>query len=199
MHMKFSHRLFKEHLDDGEKIIEIAHRHILVLKLSIAKTMAFGIFTPILLYVLFPKGLLIFLIWGGVGVAGLIYHWFDWYYDVWLLTNHGVVDIEYNGIFDMTSTRIDYHMIEGTSYTIKGLIQTMFNYGDITIDKLGAQTSVVLKDAAAPKKLEKKVMSYQERYVYDKSVRDHNALKGMLSEMIAYHVQNEKVKVPKKD
>ncbi len=197
--MKFRDRLFAGHLDDGERILDIAHKHILVLKINSAKTLFFGILMPILGYYLFPQLPLVFVIWGAVGVFGLIYHFVDWFYDAWLLTNVGVIDIERNGFFDVTSTRIDYHMIEGISYNIKGIIPTLFNYGDITIDKLGAKTSVGLIDASNPRKLERLVMKYQEKYVFERSVRDHDALKNMLSEMIAYHIQNKKVKIPKRD
>ncbi|MFH1284368.1 MAG: hypothetical protein ABIH78_02145 [Candidatus Peregrinibacteria bacterium] len=193
------HRLFKSFLDDGEKIVNVAHRHIIILKIDSAKTLFFGIILPIVGYFIFPEFLLAFVIWGAVGVFGLFYHFVDWYYDAWLLTNLGVVDIERNGFFDVTTTRIEYHMMEGSSYTVKGFLQTLFNYGDITIDKLGSQTKVILKDAASPKKLERLVMRCQEKYVYDRSIRDHNALKNMLSDMIAYHVQNKKVENKRKD
>ena len=197
--MKFRHRLFAGYLDDGERILHIAHRHVLIFKFAAAKTAAIGLFAPTLLYIIFPKALILWLLWLMVGVIGMIYHFIDWYFDCWILTNMGVVDIERNGLFDVTTTRIDYHMIEGIAYTIRGVIPTIFSYGDITIDKLGAKTSVMLKDAARPKRLERKVMKYQERYVYDRSVRDHQALKTMLSDMIAYHVHNDKVDNPRDD
>ncbi len=110
-----------------------------------------------------------------------------------------MVDVERNGLFDITATRVEYHMMEGMSYTIKGVLPTFLNYGDITVDKLGAQTFVVLKDASRPKKLERLVMKYQEQFVSERSVRDQHALKGMLSDMIAYHVQNDKIDSSKKD
>ena len=197
--MKLGHRLFNTHTDDGEKILSIAHRHILIFKFDAAKTFFFGIMLPAFFYYMFPQFWLAFAIWGGVGFFGIVYHFIDWFYDAWILTDSGVIDIERNGLFDVTSTRIDYHMIEGIAYTIKGVIPTLFNYGDITIDKLGAKTSVKLIDAASSKKLERLVMKYQEKYVFERSVRDHSALKDMLSEMIAYHVHNKKVKVPKRD
>jgi len=196
--MKFGHRFFKNHLDDGEEILDVWHRHLLVFKIAVAKTAFFGLVLPVVFYYLFPQFLLVSLIWGFVGFMGGLYHFFDWYFDVWILTTTGVIDIEYNGFFDMTSTRIEYHMIEGIEYQIKGFVRTVFNYGDVTIDKLGASTSVVLKDARSPKKLEKLVLTLQDRFVYDRSVRDHHALKDMLSEMIAYHVQNNKIDVKNK-
>ncbi len=189
--MNLANRLFASYLDEGERILHVAHRHILIFKVAAAKTTFFGIIIPIIGYFIFPQFLIGFSIWTAVGVFGYFYHFLDWYFDVWVLTNTGVIDIERDGMFDVTTTRIDYHMIEGISYTIKGVMQTIFNYGNITIDKLGAKTSVILLEAASPRKLERIVMRYQEQYIYERSVRDHQALKTMLSDMIAYHVHNQ--------
>lgn len=198
--MKFRERIFSSYLDEGEKIIHIAHRHIIIFKFDAAKPFFFGIVIPSVLYLFFPQGLPLFVLWWVGGLLGIFYYFIDWYYDAWLLTNFGVVDIERNGLFDITATRVEYHMMEGMAYTIKGVIPTVFNYGDITVDKLGAQTFVVLKDASSPKKLERLVMKLQEKYVYERSVRDHHTLKGMLSDMIAYHhVQNEKLDPKRKE
>lgn len=199
MKKKKKYYFYRSYLDDGERILHVAHRHLLILKLASAKTAFFGIIIPLFGYLLFPQILGIFVIWWGIGAVGLLYHFIDWYFDVWLLTNYGVIDIERNGLIDVTSTRIEYHMIEGLSFTIRGWLPTIFNYGDITIDKLGAKTSVVLKDATNPKRLERRVLQYQEKYVYEKSVRDHHQLKDMLSEMIAYHVTGDKIKSSKSD
>jgi len=190
---KKSYPLFNSFLDEGEVIMDIVHRSLIVFYNDSAKVLFFGIFLPILGYWIFPSLALGFIIWGLVGLFGMVYHFIDYYYDVWILTNVGVIDIDRKGIFDITTTRIEYHMIEGTSYNIKGFVQTMFQFGDITIDKLGAQTSVVLKDAINPRQLERKVMQYQDQFISQKSFRDHNALKDMLSNMIAYHVQSGKV------
>lgn len=194
--MKLRHYIFSSHLDEGEKILEVAHRHALVLKFDSFKTFMFGVIFPTLLYLIFPQALFICIVWWVIGFMGMLYHFIDWYFDAWLITNMGVIDIERNGLWERSSTRIEYHMIEGIGYTIKGFLQTIFNYGDITIDKLGAQTSVVLRDASSPKKVERKIMKYQEKFVSSKSIRDHGALKDMLSEMIAYHVQNGKIADP---
>lgn len=193
--MKFKDRVFSRFLDDGERVLHVAHRHIVVYFELVYKSFFFGICVPFGLYLLFPGLLPAWGIWGAMGVFGLIYHFLDWYFDVWLMTNVGVVDIERNGFFDISSTRIEYHMIEGAAYAIKGFWPTVLNYGDVTVDKLGGQTSIVLKDASRPKRLEGIVGKYQEKYVASRSVRDHQALKNMLSEMIAYHAQNKKINI----
>ena len=193
--MKFKkNKLFNRFIDDGEKILYIAHRHILIFKISSAKTIAFGLLLPFMIYIIFPQTLLFAIIWASAGFLRVIYHFIDWYYDVWILTDSGIIDIERNGVFDITATRVEYHMMEGISYNIKGFIPTILKYGEITIDKLGAQTALVLKDASNPKKLERRILGYQEKFVHSKSVRDHESLKGMLADMISYHVQNGKIK-----
>lgn len=190
---------YSRYLDDGEKIVDVAHRHILTLKIHASKTMFFGIVLPIIFYLFFPGAWFVSVLWVCVGIFGLFKHFIDWYFDCWLLTTYGVVDLDREGLFSMTSTRVEYHMIEGISYTVKGFWNTMMNVGDITIDKLGAKTSVVLLDAAHPQELERKIMDFQEKYVAERSVRDHQALKDMLADMIAYHVQNNKVDLRNKD
>lgn len=184
---------FSRYLDDGEEILEVAHRHILVLKVDSAKVSFFGLLIPIFLYWVFPAGILFWGLWAVIGLFALFDKYISWYFDAWLLTNVGIIDLDRDGFFDFSSTRLDYHLIEGVSYTVKGVLQTIFNYGDMTVDKLGTKTTVMLHDAANPKALERKIIAYQEKYVNSKSIRDHDALKGMLSEMIAYHVQNGKV------
>lgn len=188
---------FRKYMDDGERIVDIAHRHVLVYKINAAKTGFFGLTLPLVLYFfIFQDAEIFFGIWVFAGLVGLLYHFITWYFDVWILTNFGVIDVDREGFFNMTSTRIEYHMIEGISYTIKGFWKTVFNYGDITIDKLGSKTSVILLDAANPKWIERKVMEYQERFISEKSIRDHHALKTMLADMIAYHVQTGKIDLP---
>lgn len=184
---------FSKFLDDDERVLHVAHRHILVFAYDSGKTFFFGLVIPALMYWAFPNLFLAWGIWGAVGLFGIFYHFIDWYFDVWLLTNVGVIDIDRNGFFDITSTRIEYHMMEGVSYTIRGFWRTIFNFGDVTIDKLGAQTSVALEDSVHPKRLESRILEYQDKYVTSRSIRDHQALKNMLSEMIAYHVQNKKI------
>lgn len=193
--MRLRDRIFSRFLDDGERVLSVAHRHSFVFAKAVFKVFVFGIVIPALLYVLFPGLATAWIIWGAVGLFGMTYRFMDWYFDVWLLTNFGVVDIERNGFFDITSSRIEYHMIEGISYTVKGFWQTIFNYGDVTIDKMGGQTSIVLRDSVRPKKLEALIAKYQDKYVANRSVRDHQALKNMLSEMIAYHAQSKRIDV----
>lgn len=196
---RFRNYLFRNYLDkdNDEKIIEVAHKHIILLKYSAGKVILLGIVVPIILYLLFPyrQVAVISVVWGFIGLVGVLYHFVDWYFDVWLITNQGVVSVTRNGFFDVTTQRIDYHLIEDISYQIKGVLRTMLNFGDITIDRMSANTSIVLCDAANPKKLERKINAYRDKFVNERSVRDHEQLKTMLADMIAYHATSGKIRI----
>lgn len=190
---KIRNYLFRNFLDEDEVILDLAHSHIIILKYALLKPLFFGIAIPVIIYFAFPipQIALVAIIWGLVGLYGIILKVIDWYYDVWIMTNSGVIAVHRNGYFDISTQRIDYHLIDDISYQIKGFAAMMLDFGDITIDKMVASVSVVLKDAPHPKKLERKITQYKERFVSDKTIRDHDELKTLLADMISAHVHKK--------
>lgn len=187
--MKIRYLLYNRHLDEGEEIFDVVRRHWLILKLKIWKSTTFGIIPPIVIFYFFPLFFIVCLVWLIAGVVHFVIKYMEWYYDCLLITNVGIIDIERRGIFDNTSKRIEYHMIDGISYTIQGFLPTVLNYGDIVIDKMGMGLQINLSDAANPRKVDRTIMKHQEEYIRGKSFTDHETLKGMLAEMIATHAK----------
>ncbi|MBT3865170.1 hypothetical protein HOE67_04915 [Candidatus Peregrinibacteria bacterium] len=181
--------LYRRHLDEGEEIHDIAYRHWLILKKKVWQPFTFALIPPVVIMFFLPYLWPLLLIWFLVGVTWYILKFFEWYYDCLLITNVGIIDIERRGVFDNTSKRIEYHMIDGVSYTIQGFVPTLLNYGDLVIDKLGAGMQINLQDAGNPRRVDRSIMKYQEKFLKSKSYTDHEALKGMLAEMIANHAQ----------
>ena len=85
--MKFRDRIFVSYLDDGEKILHVAHKHLIVFKFDSLKPTFFGLVIPLILYLFFPQVWPVFLLWGFIGALGVMYVFYDWYCDAWLLTN----------------------------------------------------------------------------------------------------------------
>jgi len=191
--MKFSHLLFKSHLEEDEKIFEILHRHPYVYFRDSFKVLFFGVLIPVAGYFVFPQLIFIFFVWAVIGLIGMMYHFLDWYFDVWIITDLGVIDIEVNGMFDKNAKRVEYTAIDALGYKINGIMATILNFGDVTIDTMGTHMSLILKEAPHPKSIEKLVVKYQEKSVEDSSFHDHEALKDMLAGMIAYHAKNNKI------
>jgi len=187
--MRLKYWLYNSHLEEGEEILFVAHRHWLILKQKVWKAFFFGVIPPVGLFYFFPAFWPIFVIWLSVGVFAYFMKFLEWAFDCLLVTNLGVIDVERNGIFDNTSKRLEYESIDGVSYILKGFLPTVLNYGDIVVDKMGSDISINLKDAANPRAATKRMMEYQEKYINGKSFTDHEALKGMLADMIASHVK----------
>ena len=193
--MKFRHVFYQRHLDDGEIILHVARRHWLILKIKIWKATTFGMILPFLLFLLFPMFFIVSLIWFILGVTKFTLKYFEWHHDCLLITNLGIIDIERRGLFYNVSKRIEYHMMDGISYSIQGFLATLLNYGDVVIDKMGSGVQINLEDAANPRGLDRVIMRYQEKFVREKSFTDHETLKGMLAEMISTHAQQGGVEV----
>lgn len=187
--MSLQSYFFNGYLEKDEKIMFVAHRHILIVKIETSKISLVGFIVPAVIWFLMPMLKIFMLMWMFIGLIKLLYELYGWYYDVWLITDRGVIDVKSSSLFDVSTTRVEYHMIEGVSYTISGFLKTIFNFGDLILEKIGSGTSVKLEDAADPKKVEGKILKYQEEYMGKKSYRDHKTLKHLLGDMIHSHVK----------
>lgn len=183
--------LFAPYLEPGEKVLHVFHRHPFVMLGDMLRIAFFGFAIPLFLYALFPEFVLFFALWMGISLIRVVYVLFNWYHDAFLVTNVSLLHVEWNGFFDRVSSRLEYQNIEGTSSEIRGFRRTLFNYGQLTIQ--GANISLVLKDAINPKKSEKQIMMYQEKFVTDQNLKDSGTLKNLLTSMLRHHAKTEGV------
>jgi hypothetical protein len=181
--------IFSDYLEDGEDILWVCHRHpVVMLKDSLRILVVHGGACAVLWF-FFPQLLIIYGIWAFVGLIRLFFVIQDWYYDAWLLTNMGIIGVEWTGFWDRSSARVEYPSVEGISYTLKGFWQTMMNYGDVTLAKFGGPSTITLKEAMNPKKMEKYVLKYQEKFMTSKNFQDQEVLKQLLSDLVVEHVK----------
>lgn len=181
--------LYSDYLEDNEEILFVGHRVILVFFRDIARILAIYGIGPLVLWLFLPKLVYICIGIGIIGGIKILLTIQDWFYDCWLITNMGVIGVEWTGFFERNSDRVEYQSIEGVSYRIKGVLPTIFNYGNITLAKLGGPTTVTLKEAYNPKRIEKNIVKYQDKFMTKKNFTDQEVLKQLLSELVATHVK----------
>lgn len=72
-----------------------------------------------------------------IGMIGIIYYsirtFIIWYLDVMIVTAERLIDIERSGIFTYEVKDIDWENIRDITYTKRGILATLFNYGTIRI------------------------------------------------------------------
>ena len=165
-------------------MLEVCHRHLFVLLPGLGRILFCTFLVPLFLYYLFPEFGVFFLFWLGAGLVRLIYHIFNWYHDALLITNISLLKTFWSGFFDRSSTRLEYPMIEGISYAIQGFRRTVFNYGHVHVNRSGGSSAIELPDAVNPPKVERMILTYQEKFTSDQSMKDSEALKTLLVNML---------------
>ncbi len=66
-----------------------------------------------------------------------IVSWIDYYFDVLIVTNERLVNIEQNGLFSRHISELDLLRVQNVSTSIKGIIPTVFDYGSVVVQTAG--------------------------------------------------------------
>jgi len=127
--------------------------------------------SPIAFSTAFLIGLLLFLLpffllfplfsWGKWGIvifivlflAALYYavdRFVNWYFNCGIITDQRVIDVDQDGFFDRIVSEVPYYKIDDVSYSIKGLKQSTFKYGNVVVAIRGYRSNVTLKNISRP-------------------------------------------------
>lgn len=125
-------------------------------------------------------GILMFVWW--------LRNFFDYFLDAWIITNEGIIDVAWHGWFHRQSSRILYSDIQGVSYEIKGIVGTLLQVGVISVEKISTGESVSLESVKRPKKIESLLLSYQEKYLHKKNMKDSKQVQELLATLVAERI-----------
>lgn len=192
--------IFRSHLSTDEKLVYVVHQHWFAVYKPICKTSFFGLVVPAVLWLMFPGDIAfwIFGVWFVIGFASFLYEVVNWYFDVLLITTCGVIDLSWRGIFDKSSTRINFEAIIGTSYDKIGFWSNIFNFGMIVVEKEGyGENKLSLPWAVNPQLAEREILETREKCLHQKGLEDERVLRDILSGMVKEHVRGEREKKTK--
>lgn len=158
-------KLFTQELKEGEKVIKIVHKHWGSFVLPAIKIfLAFSI--PFFLSAfLFSNsiGLIIFVI-VFIGAATYTLHlWMNWYFDLFVLTNQRLINIDQKGIFTREVSEATYMNVQGATYELSGLFAMLFNYGTVKIQAIGIKDLVKIESAEDPKRLQELILEIKDK------------------------------------
>ena len=135
---------------EGEKIIKVIHRHwfnlfIQFISVILASVAVFGSWIFILSF--YPE---IFDNVGGtatihfIETTALIFIWFyafliwiDYYFDIWIITESRIINIEQRGLFIREASDMYFEKIQDATAEVTGLIPTILNYGNVEVQTAG--------------------------------------------------------------
>lgn len=193
--MIFDKIVFAKHLQEEEQLLFVVHNHWIIFLPVFFKVSFFGIFLPVMLWILFPKIFLVAMGWVIFGGLRLFYDALDWYLDAILVTNLGVIDLDWRGIFSKSSNRIEYEAMIGVEQDKHGFWSHIFDFGVLVIARDGhGGSEISLPYAHHPAAAEEQILEIREQFMHHHTIHHEESLKEILSQMVAKHVREEREK-----
>jgi len=76
-----------------------------------------------------------------------------WFYNVFIITDRRIVDINFYGFFYKRVTEAPWQNIEDTTYIQSGVLQTIFNFGDVFVQTAAEQREFGFESVPQPRKV----------------------------------------------
>jgi len=164
-HSRFSSfNLYPEHIDfetkeKEEKVIVMLRQHPIVnLKWIVISILPF--FCPFFfgktgLMSSLPDGYssVIFMTWYLVTFAYAMEGFFNWYFNVFFITTHRVIDVDFFNLINKRVSDAEIEKIQDVSYSTSGPIGTVFNFGDVLIQTASELTELSFERVPNPEKV----------------------------------------------
>ncbi len=186
--------LFKKHLEDDEHIRIVVHKHWLFgLRYLLFPSVSF-LASWLLLSVRHTQAMIAILgLWSVVSLVWWLRNFFDYYLDAWIITDHGIIDLEWLGWFHRQSSRILYSDIQGVSTETHGITGTLLRYGTVSIEKISTGAAVTIECVPRPRAVESVILKNMETYLHSKNLKNAKHIEELLSTFVAEHMQGESV------
>lgn len=96
-----------------------------------------------------------------------IYLWFqiiNWYFNIGIITNKQVVDVDFNAFFFRNVTRTELAHIEDVSVKVSGFIPGIFDFGSIYVQTAGTEINTEFINVPHPAKAAHIIQDILEEY-----------------------------------
>lgn len=155
---KFDELFFSKYVSEDAEMLFVCHRHVTLIIDRIFLVLFFAVFLPAFFYFndsFSLRASVPFLYFEGYLVTVylyLLYSVFDWYNDVWIITDRGIIDLDWN-IFAGNVTYVDYHAMHGVEISRDSVFDSLLGRGDVSVHLEDEMTDFRLADAANPDEL----------------------------------------------
>jgi uncharacterized membrane protein YdbT with pleckstrin-like domain len=107
---------------------------------------------------LFAESLFAIFIW----IYGF-FVWIDYYFDIWVITNERIINIEQKGLFVRSLSEVKFEKIQDVTVEVTGFIPTILNYGDVFVQTAAEKERFVFRQIANPYETKDLIMNLQKK------------------------------------
>lgn len=155
---------------ENEQVLRVIHRHWfnICIHLTFVFIFAFIIITSLSIlpaifpdiidarsskFFLFTQNTLFLFLW----LYGFLV-WIDYYFDVWIVTNERIVNIEQKGLFNRHISELRFSRVQDVTSSVGGLIPTMLNFGDVYVQTASEEDHFTFRQVGDPFAVKDEVM-----------------------------------------
>ncbi len=84
--------------------------------------------------------------------------WIDYYFDVWIVTNERIVNIEQKGLFNRRISELRFSRVQDVTASVDGLIPTILNFGDVYVQTAAEEERFIFRQVGDPFAVKDEVM-----------------------------------------
>lgn len=146
--------------EDDESVVLILRKHWQFLLPTILECI-FLLLLPFILSVIIPnlpnRGLFVFslfLVSLLISLSLLIYRYVRWFYNVNIITDQRVIDMDFETLFSHKTTEARLEKVEDITFKQIGILSNLFDIGSIYIQTAGAKSEIEFKGIHNPKQVQ---------------------------------------------
>lgn len=93
----------------------------------------------------------------------LFQHYIDYHLDVWIVTDHRILNIEQHGLFARTVSELRLHRVQDVTAEVHGFLHTMLDYGTVYIQTAGETQRFSFEEIPHPNQVAKLILDLAEK------------------------------------
>ena len=93
-----------------------------------------------------------------------------WFINIYIVTNQRIVDIDFYYLLNKHFSQAELNKTQDISYVTKGILSTVFNYGDVTVQTASELPNLVFEKVPNPEMVVEIVRSLVEKHKHGPSV-----------------------------
>ena len=188
---------FNSFLEDEEEVVNVFRRLLspvfgkIIFHFILWGGMAFGIwfFLPVNINFILLLPLV-------VGIYKILSLYVNWYVNAIVMTDVGLVFVEWPSLFQKQSTRIDFYNLDQVGVLKLGFKSYLGNYGTLNFFQVGGH-HVEFHGINRPGQVARLIEKQKEKTIDNKNFTEESALKHLISQLVLTHVKDHGI--PSKD
>lgn len=108
--------------------------------------------------------------------------WVDYYFDVWIVTDCRIVNIEQKGLFSREVSELELDKIQDITTDVRGVIPTFLNFGDLQVQTAAEQERFLFHNIPDPYEVKNIIMNLHK----NSEKKIENEFGNMLKEKVLH-------------